>query len=577
MERYALKYDDQFLVADALGDITGDDDGLFDDDTRLLSRFSLVVGGAAPSLLSSGVSEDNVFFRANVTNRPLPELGGRLTPEGVIHIERTRLLWARRLYERLTLTNYGELEVPAPLRFDFAADFADIFEVRGHARTAPGRTLPPRLDPASVTLAYEGLDGVVRACVIAFSQPANRLADDVAEFTLVLPPRARLRVYLEIGTEPSPAPDGRRFRQAAAQARMAMRRKRRRGASVHCAARTVPDLAAEVARGPRAPHHRSADGTLSVRGDTVVLDAVRPRRHRDGAAAALARCVGGARRAAVPGGNAVARHLGLRRCRARQDPARNAQGRAGGDRRGAVRALLRRRRHDTAVRAARRRLRATHRRSRFRRPAVARARGRDGVDRRRGRLEPRRLRRLCAREPHRPRQSGMEGQHRLDLPRGRHDGRRRRSRWSKCRATSTRRGARWPGSPSAAATTVRAQDWRRRAKALRAAVEKRFWLPDLGYYAIAIDGTGRALPRARVQPGPSALHRPSLAASAPHASSSSCCRRPSTTAGGSARSRATRRASIRCPITTARCGRTTPRSAPREWRPTVIAMPPRSS
>jgi glycogen debranching enzyme len=37
----------------------------------------------------------------------------------------------------------------------------------------------------------------------------------------------------------------------------------------------------------------------------------------------------------------------------------------------------------------------------------------------------------------------------------------------------------------------RAQQWRRDAKRLRAAVEKRFWLPDLGFYAIAIDGTGR--------------------------------------------------------------------------------------
>ena len=37
----------------------------------------------------------------------------------------------------------------------------------------------------------------------------------------------------------------------------------------------------------------------------------------------------------------------------------------------------------------------------------------------------------------------------------------------------------------------RAQEWRRRAKELRAAVEKRFWLSGLGYYAIAIDGSGR--------------------------------------------------------------------------------------
>ena len=234
MERYALKYNEEFLVADALGDITGDGDGLFHNDTRLLSRFSLCVGGAAPSLLSSGVSQDNVFFRANVTNRPLPELGGSATPEGVIHVERTRLLWDGRLYERLTLTNYGERDVPAPLRFGFASDFADIFEVRGHTRLTRGRSLPPRLDNHAVTFAYEGLDGVRRSCVIAFSQRADRLAHDSAEFMLALRRHTRLRLYLEIGTEAADAPDGSRFRQAAAQARVTMRRKRRRGASVDC-------------------------------------------------------------------------------------------------------------------------------------------------------------------------------------------------------------------------------------------------------------------------------------------------------------------------------------------------------
>src|SRR5204862_2579818 len=38
MGRYALKYDEEFLVADELGDITGEGDGLFYNDTRLLSR-----------------------------------------------------------------------------------------------------------------------------------------------------------------------------------------------------------------------------------------------------------------------------------------------------------------------------------------------------------------------------------------------------------------------------------------------------------------------------------------------------------------------------------------------------------
>jgi len=114
MGRFALKENEQFLVADEFGDISGPADGLFCRDTRLLSRLSLTIGGRPPSLLQSGVSHDNVYFRAHLTNLPLPELGGAKTPEGVIHLERTRLLWAGRLHEQIALANYGTQSVRIP-------------------------------------------------------------------------------------------------------------------------------------------------------------------------------------------------------------------------------------------------------------------------------------------------------------------------------------------------------------------------------------------------------------------------------------------------------------------------------
>ena len=40
----ALKHADTFVVADAVGDIVGLDDGMFRDDTRVLSRWLLRVG-----------------------------------------------------------------------------------------------------------------------------------------------------------------------------------------------------------------------------------------------------------------------------------------------------------------------------------------------------------------------------------------------------------------------------------------------------------------------------------------------------------------------------------------------------
>ncbi|MAL56396.1 MAG: amylo-alpha-1,6-glucosidase, partial [Brevundimonas sp.] len=127
----ALKAGDAFLVADGWGDMKGGADGLFAGDTRVLSRWTMTVGLLKPSRLSSGVSQDNVFFSCHTTNRPLPPMGGRSAPAGVMHIERRRFLWDRRMFERIQMVNHGVEDILLPLAFDFGADFADIFQVRG--------------------------------------------------------------------------------------------------------------------------------------------------------------------------------------------------------------------------------------------------------------------------------------------------------------------------------------------------------------------------------------------------------------------------------------------------------------
>src|SRR6266508_3826068 len=69
------------------------------------------------------------------------------------------------------LTNYGESDVPAALTLDFGADFVDIFEVRGYARAARGRILAPDVARDGVLMRYEGMDNIVRASQVSFSQP----------------------------------------------------------------------------------------------------------------------------------------------------------------------------------------------------------------------------------------------------------------------------------------------------------------------------------------------------------------------------------------------------------------------
>ncbi len=228
----ALKDADTFLVADHWGDVKSGADGLFDRDTRLLSHFVLTVGRARPSRLSSGVTEDNVFFTCHSTNRPLPPMGGRSAPAGVLHLERRRFLWDKRLFERVRMVNHGVEDILLPLSFEFGADFADIFQVRGTMRAARGEIHAPIMDGRRVSFGYTGLDGVVRTSCLAFSEPPARLSANRAEFMFSLPKGKRLDLYIECGIDVCDAPDQERWRWNSIQARLAMRRRMRRGAGV---------------------------------------------------------------------------------------------------------------------------------------------------------------------------------------------------------------------------------------------------------------------------------------------------------------------------------------------------------
>ena len=234
---FALKDGDTFLVADAYGDILGVADGLFRDDTRLLSHFRLLIGGNPPSLLSAAVAQDNVFFTSHGSNRPLPPTGGAATPRGVIHVERKRFLWSERLYERIRCTNYSRDHLMAPIGVEFAADFHDMFEVRGQKRARRGQLHAPELNGRSVVFRYDGLDEVQRSSVISFSEPPGRLRSDRADFMLFLQAEDRMDLYLEVGPDDAPPPSRERFRSAAARARFAMRTKRRHGAKLKSSGR----------------------------------------------------------------------------------------------------------------------------------------------------------------------------------------------------------------------------------------------------------------------------------------------------------------------------------------------------
>ena len=287
-QRLSLKDGDTFLVADAWGDVGGGADGLFSCDTRILSRFRFLIGGNRPSRLSFGLSPDNAAFTVNSANRALPPMGGHATPRGVIHIERKRCLNAGRLYERVRLTNFGLDEVMAPLTFEFDADFRDMFEVRGLVRPARGTMGEADLTGRGVILTYDGLDTVRRTSVVAFSEPPWRLTPTRADFMLPVTPGRRLDLYVEVGPTAEHPPDPPRFRQAMSRARKGVGEFASRGGQVSASDGMfnawLQQSRVDVAVLTHSAFHRP----LPLCWHSLVLDPVRPRRDH----LRLARCCG---------------------------------------------------------------------------------------------------------------------------------------------------------------------------------------------------------------------------------------------------------------------------------------------
>jgi glycogen debranching enzyme len=174
-----LKHENLFLLTDPFGDIHPDSRGLglYRGDTRILSCEVLRIGGVRPVLLQ-GSAGGNYQGTIHLTNPSIernpaskreedPEIAGR-----TIGIERERLVAGDALLERLRIVNHAEQAETVQVELELAADFADIFEVRGYPRPDRGAVLPIALEGRSITFRYDGLDGCRRQTHAVFSEGA---------------------------------------------------------------------------------------------------------------------------------------------------------------------------------------------------------------------------------------------------------------------------------------------------------------------------------------------------------------------------------------------------------------------
>jgi glycogen debranching enzyme len=233
-----LKHGDTFGVFDHYGDIIpgdGSPEGLYHQDTRYLSGLQLLINDRRPMLLSSTVQDNNALLSADLTNPDFFDEQGRLTPpRDTIHIVRAKFIWEACVYERIALRNFDARAHPICLSLVLQADFADLFEVRGHRRERRGRTSAAVRDGQTITFIHHGLTGDLYRTTVHFAPAPTRLAPNRAVFDLVLQPYERISLFFAVdcdGVDP-PRVHAERFFIGLRAARRALRTSTGRASSV---------------------------------------------------------------------------------------------------------------------------------------------------------------------------------------------------------------------------------------------------------------------------------------------------------------------------------------------------------
>jgi glycogen debranching enzyme len=205
--RRTLKHGDTFAVFDAHGDMGATaegPDGVFHSDTRYLSRLELLINGMQPLLLGSNVRDDNSVLTVDLTNPDIYFDKKLVLPKDTVHIVRTTFLWKSTAYQRLAIQNHGQRPVSLHLALAFANDFADLFEVRGMRREHRGFMRPAHVGEQEVLLSYEGLDRQLRQTLLYFDPVPSQLGATVGSYNLTLQPGERCALFVGVECNAGP-------------------------------------------------------------------------------------------------------------------------------------------------------------------------------------------------------------------------------------------------------------------------------------------------------------------------------------------------------------------------------------
>lgn len=191
-----------FLSTTFSGDIMppgAPDVGFFHDDTRFLSRLELRVGGYRTVVLSSS-SELTFASQIELTTGKNTLRDSYEIPENTVHIRREQLLSENVLYDYLTFENFNFTDLELLIELVYEADFMDVFQVRGAAREKPGHYYQPIANRDCLIFHYCGRDGIARETLIHLSPNPEQVTGTTALWKVKLPPFKRFQIHTTVST-----------------------------------------------------------------------------------------------------------------------------------------------------------------------------------------------------------------------------------------------------------------------------------------------------------------------------------------------------------------------------------------
>jgi len=189
-------------MTDAAGNLPWDNSagyGLYKGDTRYLSVYDLSFDRVTPTVLLSS-AELGYTSEHYLANPYMTDLHGTKIPKDTIGIRRQRVI-NQYLRETIQVTNFNIFKVTASLRFEFDADFVDIFEVRGEKRQRRGRHSTPVVEKNRVSFKRRGLDTVWRTTEIRFSPDPDEIWHNGALFTFSLHHRQSATITVTVSPD----------------------------------------------------------------------------------------------------------------------------------------------------------------------------------------------------------------------------------------------------------------------------------------------------------------------------------------------------------------------------------------